>query len=350
MNRMPQLPLLAALLLLAAAPRVISATDPALLSLADPASNFVVGIDVQALAASPLAQEALEKAQTENATWGQAMGALGPNPLSRIQEVLISGDVEAARKDSEGLMLIKGDFASDDWMAFACQAGYSSESYRGFSVQSLQNAEKPSAFVRLDSSYFALGSPDQVRSVVDRKTSGAGSSLAGQVQGWTSNAGRHHLWIAAKGPFDMPNAGPDPLGMNALANLDAFGMGLTLGSDLEVGVEMRSMSAAESQALHQSLQGLLMMMSMSAEQDPDRAALLQGLTIGQSAQTVNASLRVPGHVLQRMAEKGVQQATSNTAPAAQMQPAPRPPQPRQGIIRIEGLDGGPVVVESEPQH
>jgi len=350
MNRLPQFPVLVALLLAAAAPQTSLAADPALLGMADPASNFVIGIDVQALAASPLAQEALLKAQTENPSWGQALGTLGPNPLSRIQEVLIAGDVEQAREDSKGLVLFKGDFADDDWMTFACQSGCSSDSYRGFTVQGLQSADKPSAFVRLDPSYVALGSPEQVRSVVDRKASGSSSSLASRVQGWTSNTGRHHLWIAAKGPFDMPHAGEDPMGMSNIANLDAFGLGLTLGSDLEVGVEMRSMSAGESSQLHQTLQGLLLMMSMSAQQDPDTAALLQGLTITQSAQTVNASLRVPSYLLKRIAEKRAQQATSDVETAWQVEPAPRPRQPRQGVIRIEGLDGGPVVVESEPQR
>lgn len=349
MNRLSRLSVLAAVLL-AASPQASSAADPALLGLADPASNFVIGIDVQALAASPLAQEALLKAQTENPTWGQALGALGPNPLSRIHEVLIAGDVEQAREDSKGLVLIKGDFAGDDWMSLACQAGCSSENYLGFTVQGLKSADRPSAFVRLDASYVALGSPEQVRGVVDRKTSGTGSSFAGRVQGWTSNAGGHHVWIAAKGPFDMPHSGADPMGMNNIANLDAFGMGLTLGDDLQVGIEMRSMSAAESLALHQSLQGLLMMMSMNAQQDPDTAELLRGLTIGQSAQTVNASLRVPGYLLKRMAEKRAKQAAQDTAAAWQMEPTPRPRQPRQGIIRIEGLDDGPVVVESEPRQ
>jgi hypothetical protein len=151
----------------------------------------------------------------------------------------------------------------------------------------------------------------------------------------------------------MPHAGEDPMGLSGIANLDAFGLGLTLGEDLEVALELRSMSPEESTALHQSLQGLLMMMSMSAQQDPDTAALLQGLTIGQSAQTVNASLRVPSYLLQRMAEKRAQQATQDTAAAWQMepsQPAPRPRQQRQGIIRIQGLDDGPVVVESEPRR
>lgn len=351
MNRLPRLIVSAGLLLFAAAPQPSLAADPALLGLADPAANFLIRIDVQALAASPLAQEALLKAQAENPTWGQAMGALGPNPLSRIQEVLIAGDVEQAREDSKGLVLIKGDFADDDWLSFACQAGCSSEHYHGFSVQSLQSADKPSAFVRLDPSYVALGSPDQVREVVDRKTSGGGTSLASQGHAWTTDKGGHHVWIAAKGPFDMPHAGADPMGMSSIANLDAFGMGLTMGEDLVVGLELRSMSAAESTELHQSLQGLLMMMSMSAQQDPDTAALLQGLTIGQSAQTVSASLRVPGYLLKRMAEKRIQQATAETGFDWQAaQPAPRPRQPRQGIIRIEGLEGGPVVVESEPQQ
>ena len=59
MNRPPQLSVLVAALFLAAVPRASSAADPALLGLADPASNFVIGVDVRALAASPLAQEAL---------------------------------------------------------------------------------------------------------------------------------------------------------------------------------------------------------------------------------------------------------------------------------------------------
>ena len=355
MNRPPQLSVLVAALFLAAVPRASSAADPALLGLADPASNFVIGVDVRALAASPLAQEALVKAQTESSTWGQAMGALGPNPLSRIHEVIISGDEKAARDQKKGLLVVRGDFGADDWISVVCGGGCEKQAYQGHTLYLPPNVEGPGAFVRLDSNYVAWGTPDQVRGVIDRKTSGTGSSLAERVQGWSSSAGRHHVWVAAKGPFEMPKAAGSEsnlMGMSNIANLDAFGLGLTLGDDLEVGIEMRSMSAAESVTLHQSLQGLLMMMSMSAQQDPDTAEVLRGLTISQSAQTVNASLRVPGYLLKRMADKRAQQAANDTA-AWQMtpsQPAPRPRQPRQGVIRIEGLDNGPVVVESEPQR
>jgi hypothetical protein len=351
MNRLPQLSVLAALLLLAAAPQAAAAADPALLGLADPASNFVIGVDVQALAASPLAQEALVKAQTESSTWGQAMGALGPNPLSRIHEVIISGDERAARDQKKGLIVVRGDFGTDDWISVVCGDGCEEQAYQGQTLYLPPNAEGPGAFVRLDSNYVAWGTPDQVRGVIDRKTSGTGSSLAERVQGWSSSAGRHHVWVAAKGPFETPKvagAGSNMMGMSGIANLDAFGMGLTLSEDLEVGIEMRSLSAAESQTLHQTLQGLMMVMSMSAQQDPDTAALLQGLTVGQSDRTLSASLRVPGQLLKRMVEKRVQQATSNTAAAWPTQPAPR--QPRQGVIRIEGLDNGPVVVESAPKQ
>lgn len=351
MNRLHRLSVLAALLLLAAAPQAAPAADPVLLDLADPASNFVIGIDVKALAASPLAQDALVKAQTESSTWGQAMGALGPNPLSRIHEVIITGDERAARDQKKGLLVVRGDFGTDDWMSVACGGACEKQAYQGHSLYLPPNSEGPGAFVRLDSNYVAWGTPDQVRGVIDRKTSGTGSSLAERIQGWSSNAGRHHVWVAAKGPFETPKAaGANLMGMSSIANLDAFGMGLTLSEDLEVGIEMRSLSAAESQTLHQTLQGLLLMMSMSAQQDPDTAALLQGLTIGQSAQTVNASLRVPSSLIKRIAEKRTRQATSGAAAAWQMQPAPRPLQPRQGVIRIEGLEDGPVVVESEPRR
>jgi hypothetical protein len=342
---------LAALLALAAAPRATSAADPALLGLADPSSNFAIGIDVQALAASPLAQEALVKAQTESSTWGQAMGALGPNPLSRIHEVIISGDERAARDQRKGLLVVRGDFGADDWISAVCGSGCEKQAYQGQTLYLPPNLEGPGAFVRLDPNYVAWGTPEQVQGVIDRRTSGTGSSLAERVQGWSSSAGRHHVWVAAKGPFEPPKAvGANMMGMSGIANLDAFGMGLTLSEDIEVGIEMRSLSAAESQTLHQTLQGLLLLMSMSAQQDPDAAALLQGLTISQSDRTVNASLRAPADLLKRMAEKRARQATIGAASAWQMEPATRPREPRQGIIRIEGLDNGPVVVDSEPRR
>jgi hypothetical protein len=284
------------------------------------------------------------------------MGALGPNPLSRIHEVIISGDEKAARDQKKGLLVVRGDFGADDWMSAACGDGCEQQAYLSHTLYLPANSEGPGAFVRLDSNYVAWGTPEQVQGVIDRKTSGTGSSLAERVQGWSANAGRHHVWVAAKGPFEMPKAagsGYNLMGMNGIANLDAFGMGLTLSEDLEVGIEMHSLSAAESQTLHQTLQGLMLIMSMSAQQDPDAAELLQGLTIGQSAQTISASLRVPGYLLKRMVEKRAGQATNGTAaawPVAPSQPAPRPPQPRQGIIRIEGLDNGPRVVESDPQR
>ena len=54
-------------------------------------------------------------------------------------------------------------------------------------------------------------------------------TLAERVQGWSSSAGQHHVWIAAKGPFETPKAaGANLMGMSGIANLDAFGLGLTL--------------------------------------------------------------------------------------------------------------------------
>lgn len=354
MNRLLRLTASAALALFSVAPQAQPAVDPELLSLADPASNFVIGIDVRALAASPLAQEALVKAQTEGSTWGQAMGALGPNPLSRVHEVIISGDEGAARDQRKGLVVVRGDFAGDDWISVVCGTGCEKEAYQGQTLYSPPSSEGPGAFVRLDPNYVAWGTPDQVRAVVDRKESGTESPLAGRVQGWSSSAGRHHVWVAAKGPFQTPKAaGPagNMIGMSGIANLDAFGMGLTLGEDLEVGIEMRSLSAAESQTLHQTIQGLMLMMSMTAQQDPDVAALLQGLTLNQSEQTINASLRVPGYLLKRMAEKGSKRAAFNEpAPGRQIQPVPPQSQPRQGVIRIQGLENGPIVVDSEPRR
>ncbi len=324
-----------------------SAADPALLGMAEPGSNFAVGIDVQALTNSPLAQEAMIKAQLEHPDWSSKLQALGPNPLSRIQEVLIVGNLETAREESKGLLLVRGDFSDDGWIATVCQSGCTSENYHGFTLQGVDGTDKPGAFVQLDANYVALGSPDQVRGVIDRRMSGFTSRFASEVDGWMSNTVGHHIWVAAKGPFDMPHAGADPLGLRSVANLDAFGMGLTLGFDLQLGMELRSLTNQESITLYRTLQGLLMMVSASAQQDPDAAEFFRSLKIEQGARTVTASLRLPGHVLKRMAEKRMQPSETVGVSAAVEPTAPQPQRQRQGIIRINGLDGGPIEVESQ---
>jgi hypothetical protein len=325
-----------------------SAADPALLQMAEPSSNFIISIDMQSLANSPLAQEALLKAQLENPEWESKLEALGPNPLSRIEEIVIVGNMKMARDESKGLVLVRGDFTDDSWIAAVCQSGCTSDNYQGFTLHGVDQADQPGAFVQIDSNYVALGSPDQVRGVIDRRVSGFASRFAADVDSWTSNTAGHQVWIAAKGPFDIPQAGSAPMGMSTLGDLDAFGMGLSFGADLDMGMEFRSSSNAESVTLYQTLQGLLMMFSASADQDPDAAEFFRSLKVEQGAQTVTASLRLPGHVLQRMAEKQMM-ATSGTVDVSSdvEQPAPRRQRPRQGIIRINGLEGGPIEVESQ---
>lgn len=328
-----------------------SAADPTMLNMAAPGSNFVVGIDVQALASSPLAQEALLKAQHENPDWQSKLEAFGPNPLSRIAEVLIVGDMQSAKDDSEGLVLVRGDFTDQSWISEICKAGCTTNEYKGFTMQGMDSADKPGAFVQLDSQYVALGPPSQVRGVIDRRVSGFSSRFAAESNTWTTTTTGHQFWIAAKGPFDMPEASAAPMGMNTLGNLDAFGMGLTLGTDLNMAMELRSLSNAESVTLYQTLQGLLMMFSASAEQDPDAAEFFRNLKVEQGAETVTASLRLPGHVLQRMAANKLS-GTGTAAVSSMDAPSPAPVQrqrPRSGVIRINGLEGGPVEVQSQPQ-
>jgi hypothetical protein len=328
-----------------------SAADPAMLRMAAPGSNFVIGIDVQALASSPLAQEALMKAQQEHPEWESKLKALGPNPLSRISEVVIIGDIQAAKDDSEGLVLVRGDFSDRAWISEICKAGCTTDQYKGFTMQGMESADKPGAFVQLDSQYVALGPPHQIRGVIDRRVSGFASRFAAESSTWTTTTSGHHFWIAAKGPFDMPEASAAPMGMSTLGNLAAFGMGLTLGTDLNMAMELRSLSNAESVTLYQTLQGLLMMFSASAEQDPDAAEFFRNLKIEQGAETVTASLRLPGHVLQRMAANKLGSASTVSVSSVDEQPTtpPRRQRPRSGVIRINGLEGGPVEVQSQPQ-
>ncbi len=65
-----------------------TAADPALLNLARPDVNFVMGINVSQIASSPRVTTALAEARRSKPEVEQLFQILGPNPLSNLEEIV----------------------------------------------------------------------------------------------------------------------------------------------------------------------------------------------------------------------------------------------------------------------
>ena len=341
------------------------ALDPELLRLADPEANVVAGIRLAELAASPLMAPMLDQARTSNPEAFAALDMLGPNPWSLVEELLIFGKLEGPvdAEKSEPLLLIRGGFSQVDWKSALCAGGCTDASHGGMQLNRIDSAEQEVFFVLLDGDHAAMGPGDQVRSMIDRKKTGGVDPAS--VEGWASSMNDAHFWLAAKGPFDVPD-GQDAGMVGALAQgLVGLGFGLTLGDDVTLGLELASDSEENAQQMLAATQAMLAMASLGMANDPENAefsSLLQSLKINRDQNRVSAALSVPANVLMSQIQAKMAETIESSA---QDEEAASPPDtgsggtgqvrqpsvaPRQGTITIHGLEPAPVEVEAQPKQ
>jgi|GEM_PF-2358429 len=357
---------LPALLLAFAAP--LAAVDPGLMDLAGPETNFVLGVRVAAISDSPLVKGMLTEAAEGEAGLGGLLEAMGENPLEGLEEVLLLGHLDPGQSNEEmdGLLLARGNFAGDRVQKAFCSEGCTEESYSGERLFHGKHEGEEATFVKLSERYAAAGKAARVKALLQRRAVGAKPQLASELNDWVRGLDKHHLWLAAKGPFEAPSSegGGPPVGQ-MVEKLTGLGLGITLGDDVEIGLQVEAESDEAAVELHTMTQGLLMLFSMGGEQQGakpnDAAALLKNLQLRREGGRVFADLRIPADQLEKTVRAGIADAAEGAEAApetatgvggvrpAKPQTGPlTPAKPRsKGPIRIYGLGDEPVVVESQ---
>ncbi len=342
-------PFLPAVLIGVAAPLV--AADPELLGLVGPDANFVLGVRVAAIAESPLILDALSGAKAKDGEDGfSAMfDALGDNPLEGLEELLFLGRMEPGESDTtDGLLLARGDFAGDRLQKAFCTGGCKQEVFSGMTLFHGEHEGEAASFVKLNDRYAAAGKPAQVKTLLQRRGAAAKPQLADELSQWVKGLDQHHIWLAAKGPFEAPDSadGGPPFGKMA-ESLMGFGLGISIGDDVLVGLQVEAESAEAAEELHMMTQGLLMMLSASGEggAKDKSAALLENLKLRREGGRVFADLRIPAAEIQSAVRSSFLEADDEEA--ARPAPAPQPKPRSKGPIRIYGLGDEPVVVGGE---
>lgn len=336
-------------LFLAAAP--LAAVDPGLIDLVGPDANFVLGVRVSAIAESPLLRQALSEAQSSDAEWGGFLGAMGEDPLEGLEELLVLGRIDSDKDGAkpDGLVLARGDFQGDRWQKAFCSEGCTQEGFGAATLFHARHEGEEATFVKLSARYAAAGRAHQVKALLERRGSGRKPELATELNAWVRGLDQHHIWLAAKGPFEAPasEGGGPPIG-RMVEDLKGFGLGVTLGDDVQFGLQVEADSEQAAEELHMMTQGLLMMFSAAdagEDGEPNEAAaLLESLRLRREGGRVFADLRIPAEQLEGAVRSGL---TSDEAPgeesAVQAQSQPAPPRSK-GPIRIYGLSEEPIEV------
>lgn len=335
-------------LLLAAFGGPLQAADPVLLNLAHSDANFMMGIRVSEIASSPVVRAALDEAARSQHEWSALLTKLGGNPLRDIHEVLITAQIDerAADKDpKDTLVLIRGALGAGRFVEMMCAKGCDTEVHGNHEVVRIpsDDGDEPPYFVALDEQYAALGERSAILGLVSRGARQTAPAFGQAMQSWVDRVGSHHIWVAARGPFQAPSkagaAGSMPA-IGAMAKLDGVGLGVTLERDMQLALELHSVTEKDAAQLYQMAQGLLAMSQMSAQQpqaEPSAARFLESLQLNLDGRVLSASLRIPQSELAKQIRTQVaQQRQGGEAPAqpAAVRPAPR----RPGGILIHGLE------------
>lgn len=353
----PLLPGLALLLALSLAPRLAGA-DPELMRLTRSDANFLLGVRLVDVAASPLVKTLLDEALASNPQWETVL-AMGSNPLAGFDEVLVSAkiDTQSPQEPKDALVLLRGTLDTGRLEKVFCGTGCDREQYRGLEMIKLErkDADTPGYLVLLDAQYAALGERPAVLGAIDRHRKGTPAALSPAMQGWIDRLGRYHLWVAARGPFQAPEAaqpGPAAMAFGAASKMDGFGLGLLLESDVSLAVELESSSDQDAKELYEMVQGLLAFSRMSRQRDQAQAEpgafdLLENLKLTNAGRVISASLTIPQRELTKQLRAKLEQRQQpepvveaqlhpENAAAAAVRPAPR--KRPSNSIRVYGLN------------
>ena len=265
----------------------LRAVDPALLNLARPDANLVMGIDVTGFTSSALFQEALRKAESENADLQSVMGLLGPNIFQNLHEIIIAARIDQfdkATKPKNFLIAARGSFGGNMFTDLLCQNGCEREDYRDLQLLkfSPKSGEEDVYFAALDSQYAAMGSYVDVRQAVDRRAMGAHSVLDATLQSSITRLSPYHFWLTTQGLVrkGLEGVGNPMMPPGTAAKVDGLGLGIRLENDLDLALEILSVSDQDAKQLYDMANGFLALMK-AGETASDTAEILNSLQLRQ---------------------------------------------------------------------
>ena len=309
------------------------ASGQGLARLAHSDANMMIGIRMADFASSPLAQRMWQEAMSSKPEIEQFLNLMGPNPLTLIDEILITASVtDASQMDkADALVLASGRFNEVQLVDLLCQKGCETEMYRGFQLRkALGQDDGPSHFVMFDTGELALGSRELVREAIERRALGAPATFSGGMTDWINRLGSHHIWVAASGPFSQAPAAGDAAGGQMMSNLaskvDGFGLGVNVSGDIEMSLELRTTTEQDAQQFHDMIQGFIAM-DRANDQQPEAREFLDKLRLSRDGRILAAQMSISQADIERqLAQRGQQDQQTGSARAQRLPAAPPPPQ------------------------
>jgi hypothetical protein len=272
-----------------------AAVDPGLLDLVMPDAKVLFGVRVPQTLGSPFGQYALNHLLGAQALT-RFFALTGLDPRRDLQEVLVASATPGIPGDgSDALILVRGTFAPERFIAVATLTGATVSDYHGVQVINPQQPGPP-AFAFLDSSTLAIGAERMLTGVIDRRTNQ--SNYTGPLaQKALDASATGDAWFATVTPLSdlipaTPAAGFDPATL--LQSIIETRAGLRFDSN---GVTVVAEALTHSDAEARGLAGILKLAAGMVRGTP--AAALQYAQVTANGPVTRVTLTVDEQDLER---------------------------------------------------
>jgi hypothetical protein len=272
-----------------------AAVDPALLDLVMPDAKVLFGVQVPQTLGSPFGQYAITRLLGTRALT-RFSEATGFDVQRDLQEILVASSTPGAPGDgSDALILVRGTFAPDKFIALATVTGATVSTYRAVQVIKPRGHDQR-VFAFLDSSTLAIGGEPILTGVIDRRANQTGfaGSLFQKAQDASTTG---DAWFATVTPLADLIPATSSAGFNPATLLESVietRAGLHFDTN---GVTLVAEALTHSDAEAQGLAGLLKLAAGMVRGTP--AAALQFAQVTSSGSVTRVTLTVAEQDLER---------------------------------------------------
>ena len=295
---------------------------------AHPGATLVGGFRIKAVLDSPLVNQLISEATTKDPSTGMMVG-LVRSAVGGVSEVRFSIRDMGKGKDPDILALVTGQL--DEAMVAAMAQG-------------------KAGVHRIDANTLLLGEGQSLEDAVARMSKPA-TGLQARALDRSKALAEHDLWLAGTLP-EIPN-----MTMPMLDTLRGLALGISLQSDLrlEVAFDMDNAKTAED---------LVSAARRSQTKQPGLGAALQSEVDGSTARF---RMMLPGDLVIQAVKQGMEQGAGAQSPLAGLfgssagsnslpsfkSTTPEPAaqsKPKQGTIKIYGLEEGTREIQTQPRQ
>jgi len=288
------------------------AADSQLLSLVMPDAKLLAGVNVDQAKASPFGLYVLTQMQMQAANSGmRTLAALtGFDPTRDVHELLAASNATPGAQTPSGLALARGNFEPATIIALATSKGAATEIYGGVTI--IEDPKQTAGLAFLDPTLAIVGDLANVKAAIDRPSSGQSlpSAVIGQVNQWSNS---EDAWVVTTVPLSAlaPAATAPPAGAHGAAvaaqgilqQVQQAAGGVKFGNSVVGTAAVQVDTAQNATQMANTLQFLVNMAQMQAQNNPQVAALAQGLAIAAQGNTVKISLTLPQAQFQQFLEQ-----------------------------------------------